>query len=443
MLELLTKPIDEIEIADIESLISSEVPEGEQIEFKKELPGGRDSRDSKGEEAPNQWMTGGDRIGSHAKKDILKEVVAFANAYGGVLLIGIEESEEKPSVATKISPVPRCTDLAERLKLVFRDGVDLRLTRIEIRGIPIEDESGVVIIRVGRSRLAPHQVKQTLICPVRRADRSEKMTMREIQDMTLNVSRGLEQLEKKLLKRSKRFQEEEFGRLSNPQSAFGIRFTAVPVVDEIGFNRVFQRRSIVEGLNMPWGKVKVIEESQNGQRELENTIPAFYPSYWPPSFWRPLLRGARATAYYNDASTPDLSSLADYSGYQEIYCDGLLELGYLSITAHGNDKSPFLLDPDWPIVMFANLAVWADHVRNQAGTPTVEYALEVETYNRGDAGFVGKDRYFKRNPKLPNEKFPRYPLNDPDEITELLTWFRRDFWNSMGEDLSDVNFILN
>ena len=433
MLEVLSKPIDEITIADIQSLIDEEVPEGEQIDFKRELPAAKGKID--------RWMTRGDDIGDYAKREILEEVVAFANAYGGVLLIGIEESKTKPSVATKISPVPRCADLAERLKHVFRDCVDPKFVRVDIDRILAKDRCeckdecgcGVVIIRVGKSRLAPHQVRfqKTRICTIRRADRCDEMTMGEIQNMTLNVSRGLELLDKRLSERSERFQE-EFSRLSNPQSALGIRLTAVPVVDEIRFDRVFQQGRIVNDLEMSWGKAKVAEENQNGQRELENTTLAFWPSSWPPSFWRPLLRGARATTRY-DADTPDPSFLPYRFGHQEIYCDGLLELGYLSITDE-NDKSLFLLDPDWPIVMFANLAVWADHVRNQAGAPTVEYALEVETYNWGDAGFVGKDRYFERNPKLPNEKFPRYPLNDRDGIAELLTWFRRDFWNSMGED---------
>ena len=39
MIELLSKPIDEIGTAEIQALIDSEVPEGEQIEFKKELIG--------------------------------------------------------------------------------------------------------------------------------------------------------------------------------------------------------------------------------------------------------------------------------------------------------------------------------------------------------------------------------------------------------------------
>ena len=50
--------------------------------------------------------------------------------------------------------------------------------------------------------------------------------MREIQDMTLNVSRGLERLERQLLKRARRFSQ-EFERLETPKDAWGIRLTAV------------------------------------------------------------------------------------------------------------------------------------------------------------------------------------------------------------------------
>ena len=37
MIDLLSKPADQIDIPDIKSLIDSEVPEGEQIEFKENL----------------------------------------------------------------------------------------------------------------------------------------------------------------------------------------------------------------------------------------------------------------------------------------------------------------------------------------------------------------------------------------------------------------------
>ena len=150
MIEVLSKSVDQIGIRDVESFIASEVPEGEQIEFKEELQ-------AKGDGSPNPWMEGKNKIGDRAGNEILEEVVAFANAHSGALLLGIRESNTKPSVATSISPIPRCAELAERLKLVFRDCVEPQLPRIEIFAVPTEGESGVVIVRAGRSRLAPHR----------------------------------------------------------------------------------------------------------------------------------------------------------------------------------------------------------------------------------------------------------------------------------------------
>ena len=275
MIEVLSKPIDEIVLDDIQALIDSEVPEGEQIEYKRELPGEGGK--------PDPWMDNG-RLGSYAKCRILREVIAFANAYGGVLFIGIDESEEKPAVATKITPIPRCADLTESLKLVFRDRVEPQLARIDIADIPTEgDGSGVVVIRVGKSRLAPHRDRRTLTCPVRSADRSEEMTIRQIQDMTLNMSRGLERLERILAERSKRFQE-EFRHIERRENVIGIRMTAIPVADEIRFDRVFERSRIVGELDAEWRTVA----RNDGGRDLLN------PPDFPPPFWRPLLRGARA-----------------------------------------------------------------------------------------------------------------------------------------------------
>ena len=129
MVELLSISAEQIDISHIESFVDSRVPEGEQIELKESLS-------AKGDGTPDPWMSGGDRIGDRAKNEILEEVVAFANAHGGALFLGIRESEEKPAVANEISSVPRCEELAERLKLVFRDCVEPQIPRIEIFAVP-------------------------------------------------------------------------------------------------------------------------------------------------------------------------------------------------------------------------------------------------------------------------------------------------------------------
>ena len=409
MIEVLTKPADQIGIDDIKALFASVVPEGEQIEFKGSLP-------AKGQ-TPDPWENGGDHIGDRAKDKILEEVVAFANAHGGALLLGIKESDTKPPVATKISPIPRCADLAERLKLVFRDCVEPQLPRLEVFAIPTDGQSGVIIIRVGRSRLAPHRVTRTLVCPIRRSDRCEEMTMREIQDMTLNVSRGLERLERRLLERSERFQQ-EFDCLETPEDAFGIRLTATPVGEEIQIDRVFHQGSIINEFSIQW---RTVSRQRNFNR---HTLVS--PFNTPFSDWRPILRGTRAE-HYSDRSKHS------YNYYRELHCDGLVELGIVLCSAEFRSKP--LFSPDWLVVMFANVAVWADHVRKQADAPTMEYALEVEIRVAGDAVLPHKE-LFPTDITLPNVIFPRYPLNDPDEIPRLLTSFELDCWNSFHKDMS-------
>ena len=433
MIEVLSKSVDQIGIRDIKSLIDSKVPEGEQIEFKEELQ-------AKGDGSPDPWMEGKNKIGDRARNEILEEVVAFANAHGGALLLGIRESNTKPSVAASISPIPRCAELAERLKLVFRDCVEPQLPRIEIFAVPTEGESGVIVIRVGRSRLAPHRVTTTLVCPVRRSDRCEKMTMREIQDMTLNVARGLERLERRLLERSERFQQ-EFDRLETPDDGFGIRLTAAPVGEEVRFDRVFREGGLAEDLEEPWHRVR----NESTTRQLNDPGISLSP-------WQPKLRAAR-----QDCSC---EGFVDQSVniYREIHCDGLIELGVVSASECSDDTNKLLLSPDWLVVFLANLAAWADRVRSQALAPTAEYAVDVEVHTigrpvtvlTGNAGPSWKLSSPRRpfvvetsgilQPGL--TKFPRYSLNDANAIPSLLESFNCDFWNSIGLDIGDAERTL-
>ncbi len=438
MIEVLSKPADQIGIRDIELLIASEVPEGEQIEFKESLPAKK--------QTPDPWMTGKNQIGDFAKERILTEVVAFANAHSGALVLGIKESSTKPPIANKISPIPRCTDLAERLRMAFRDRVEPQLPTLEVFAVPTEGEGGVIILRVGRSRLAPHRVTKTLVCPVRRSDRCEEMTMREIQDMTLNVSRGLERLKKRLLERSKRF-EEEFDRLKTPKDAFGIRLTAMPIGEEIRLDRVFWNGNLVKEFQKP--RISVIRRIEYGDEiELEGLKRIHELS---PSIWQPRLRATRS----EDGRDSDNRLIRN--SYQELHCDGLIELGFVSVRSFRPSRNfgfPAPDEPhscdlrnDLPIFMFADLAIWADHVRKQTLAPAAEYGFEVEMRILG--GVV----QITRNPNLlwylatgtlqPDSiKFPGYSLGDPDEIPRLLALFERDFWNYMAKDISTGQGIL-
>ena len=380
-------------------------------------------------------MTGEGKIGNRARDAVLEEVTAFANAFGGTLLLGIRESDAKPPVAEEIAPLPRCTELSERLKLMFRDCVEPPLPFIEIVGVPIQDNSGVVVIRVGKSRLAPHRVATTLRCPIRKQDRCEKMTMREIQDMALNISRGLEGLERRLQERAEQLPG-EFDKLGDPQNSFGIRMTALPVGDEIRFDRVFSQHHIIEELQEPWRSV--IETKANGEQVNLDDLP----HQIQPNFWRPMLRAARAETDSNhEPAKRKLSS------YREIHCDGLIEWALLSCeTSPMEEKTcPFL--PNWPIVLLANLIAWAHRVRDVAGAPMAEYAVEIELCARGPRVKIAN---LSNNHRLPwlgllaegSMNFPRYSLTNADEAVRLLNRFKRDFWNSFGKDVGADDGVL-
>ena len=416
MIDVLSKPADQVNIRDIEALIELEVPEGEQIEFKETLS-------TKGSEV-DPWMAGKDQIGDRAKNELLQEVVAFSNAHGGCLILGIRESNTKPPVAARISPIPKCADLAERLKLVFRDRVEPQLPQIEVFAVSVDGEKGVVLCRVGKSRGAPHRVTKTLVCPVRRSDRCEPMTMREIQDMTLNVSRGLEWLEKRLSARSEGFQQ-EFKRLLTPEDAFGVRLTGAPVGNDIRIDRVFREGRLAKEFDEPWCTVLRLQDSS--VRELNGR-------WETPIHWQPRLRATRAEISYDFTSAK-----RDYNSYRELHCDGLVELGFVCVgrVSGGREGQKHHLPADLPVEAFANLVVWADRVRRQAFVPMAEYALDVEIHVIGGAVDVGTDapRPYWDGLSIGSTNFPRYPLGNSEEIPSLVNLFWRDFWHAVGRDI--------
>ena len=432
MIEVLSKPINQISFDDIESLITLKVPESEQIEFKETLP-------AKNKKDP--WIIGESEVGDYAKNSILREVVAFANAYGGTLLLGIKESDASPSVATGISPIPRCADLAERLKLVFRDRVEPQLSNLEIFVVPIEGDSGVTIIRTSRSYRAPHRITGMRVCPVRRLDRCDEMSMHEIKDTTLNLSRGLERLEKKLLGRAECFKREVdyFRTPTNLLEAFGFRLTAAPVLDEVRFDTVLSHGRLSEELQKP--AIKVVRRAKGDTK----TLPGL--SYHRLSLhdWEPRLRSARAV------NSGGFRNETDRRAYGEVHCDGLIEMGFVSrrsIRHPDNERrSKASLRAEMLVFMFADLVAWADQIRKQAQIPMAEYAIEVEigAIGRGvPVKFDDGDQYPSEWGSLPpgSITFPRYSFTDAEESSRLVSLFERDFWNYVGRDFKESQGTL-
>ncbi len=128
MIPLFTEPLEQLTAEHVNTLVGESVPEGQTVEFKQTLAA------NKGRTDP--WLEGGESIGKHARDDVLKEIVAFANSGGGNLVLGIVESKDHPRRAAGINPLPRCHELVERFRLMARDCIDPQLPSLEVWGVP-------------------------------------------------------------------------------------------------------------------------------------------------------------------------------------------------------------------------------------------------------------------------------------------------------------------
>ena len=136
-------------------------------------------------------MKGAKRFSNPARDGLAKETVALANAYGGPLVVGIDETDDHPKRARGPDPVliPRIAACAEQMQQALDNLIDPPLAVFEVRGIeqPGGDGEGVLIIRTGSSTRAPHGHGRPPLAYMRRGSRSEPMTMRDLQSVLFDT----------------------------------------------------------------------------------------------------------------------------------------------------------------------------------------------------------------------------------------------------------------
>ena len=322
-------------------------PEGYEVEFKKTLP------DKRGGGHP--WLGGGD-IGDHARDEILSEVIAFANAQGGSVVLGIEETSDKPPRAHAVTPLPRVGELARRFEDQARSCIDPPLPRLQIRAIETDGQDrGVVVFRTSASRAAPHRLTTTRESYVRRGSSTVKMTMREIQDMTLNVARGLAAIDATFKERRDLFHA--WARSQKPVVAY--RVTALPLVDLPDPGRLYDR----QGLFPHHRKFTATVGGQSVTLPIRITHVNESPQ----------LRGVVRSGGYSPGSFFSWS----------LYQNGLTDLWISVPPIKDRDTEPH--DPA-QIKLFhseilgavANSLSVIDHYRGYVGAPDSEYGVEIE-----------------------------------------------------------------
>lgn len=151
---------EDYNIDDIIALIDNDAEESVHLDFKA---AGSLSKDDK------------------KKAEIAKDVSAFANSDGGIIVYGIEEQEHK---AHALSYIDGNTYTKEWLEQVIQDNIQRRIEGLEI--FPIRDNGDITksiyIVKIPRSSNTPHMSADK--CYYKRNNfRSVKMEEYEVRDL--------------------------------------------------------------------------------------------------------------------------------------------------------------------------------------------------------------------------------------------------------------------
>jgi hypothetical protein len=401
---MISKPLDQMTPEDVIELSNRGTYENQVVEFKRELQGDRGR--------PDPWMTGGD-FTNHARDRLFREIVAFANAQGGTLILGIEETEDNPPRAAAVRPIPRIHDLALRLEEAAHACIDPRLPALQVRGVAMDDAGrGVLIFRVTPSPAGPHRVASDGHAFIRRGASSVKMTMREIQDLTLDLARGAERLDELFAGRAAAF--EGWLQHSQPGERGGVRITAVPLAP------LPRTQRIASNSQPPVIPPRYVVKA--GGTDTDLLVPQH-------GFARPIVRGLRRHAHDDSVRVDILES-------------GLVDFWYNQAVTQGLHFQLF-----WVFASYLSVLDYVDWMRSVAGAPDWEFGIEV--------GFAGRALTRPNlvlgviyDPSLTIQIadvpiiFPRIPSRSRSDREEIINLVLRDLLDATGDQSDWPRLVL-
>jgi hypothetical protein len=136
-MSLLAKRIEHVTESDLESLLSSGVPESSVLDYKQQTIGSSDKD----------------------RHEFLADVSSFANSNGGEIVFGIAEASGLPTQICGVN-IQNCDQEILRLEQMIRTGVRAPINGIQTRSISLKSSKFVILMRIPKSWAAPHQIGQ-------------------------------------------------------------------------------------------------------------------------------------------------------------------------------------------------------------------------------------------------------------------------------------------
>jgi hypothetical protein len=404
MRQLFEKPLSDWEWSDIGTLISNEVEESQYFEFKATLP----SRDG----GTDPWQSGRPRVSDYARDTIAEEMAAFANSYGGLLILGVSESEDNPPRAAALGNLIRdCVDCAARLDPAIRSRFDPPIQGFELRALvsPDGNGEGVLVLRVPASSLSPHGVGRPPACYVRRGAMKEPTTMRDLQNIFWETRARSERV--RAIQEERRQAIREIFRKKTEGSLFS-RYDKKFVDKELAF-LAFRCTCIpVQSLAISGiaGKLRTSPMERPHLRDVRAS-PAFGTGPFPYG-WRPKAHGARAEGG------------PDYSLWT-IHDDGLMEAAGLSIGEKHH--------PGWFAASVAQVLIMAEWLRVKAGRPDIPFVVDCEFLHDGYARIgVGAGQSPNMDPPDEEIRIGPFSVERRAELAAVFSEIEREIWFGLG-----------
>lgn len=137
---MISRDIVSIDESDLQDLTDRGASEGSQLDFKRTIPGNRDED----------------------IKEFLRDVTSFANAEGGDLVFGVDETLDADgnTVAGAIIGVSGedVDKVKLRLESIIRNGIKPRLIGARLQPVPLANGNTAFVLRIQRSWIGPHVV---------------------------------------------------------------------------------------------------------------------------------------------------------------------------------------------------------------------------------------------------------------------------------------------
>ncbi|NGX16136.1 ATP-binding protein [Wenzhouxiangella sp. XN24] len=408
-MRIFSKRLSDVTPEDVATIVDTNYPEGETVEYKETLPA---------RQGQDPWIGGGSTVSDYARNKILAEAVAFANAQGGTIILGIRESEDHPRRAVAITPIPRCAELAERIRLQIRDCIEPQLGATQVKEVSLDAQgNGVVVIEIEKSVGAPHRLVTTKECYIRRADRTERMTMREIQESVLLVSAATERFEE----RFRRVKERCAEHLSSWDQDLR-RSSDDAVVPSVG-RLIAVAVPVTSGLIVP--DVHTSDGIVPAPRDVRLTIgqgQCDCHMFKPYVRRRPIVRGC---SWISD-SQPMRAAI-------EVHDNGAVAW-IVQWQNRGQDE--VLLFGAWTAAFAVNFLTQVQRVRESMGAPDAEYGMDYSLLFSEPPTLIryGGRSVFNSAGEFENSvlHLPRYSCRDSDHFNQLLKDISRDVFAFAG-----------